>query len=84
MEDPRNWGIQLICMVGKEIVNGKLTGRVASPVICSGYVPDVLSSIDMVSKDFHLTGSGACGKGHKELVKVSSGGPYIKTKMRLG
>jgi len=84
MEDPRNWGIQLLCMVGKEIVDGKFTGKVASPVVCSGYVPDVLQAISMVSDDFELAGSGACGKGHKEYAKVSSGGPCIKTKMRLG
>lgn len=84
MEDPRNWGIQLLCMVGREIVNGAFTGRVASPIVCSGYVPDVLSAISMVSRDFTLSGSGACGKGKKEYVKVSSGGPYVKTRMRLG
>lgn len=84
MEDPRNWGIQLLCMVGREIVDGTFTGRVASPVVCSGYVPDVLSAIDMVSDDFELGGSGACGKGSKEYAKVSSGGPYVRTKMRLG
>lgn len=84
MEDPRNWGIQLVCMVGKEIADGRLTGRVASPVILSGYVPDVLGAVSMVSGDFALAGSGACGKGHKEYVKVSSGGPYVKTRMRLG
>jgi TldD protein len=84
MEDPRNWGIQLLCMVGREIVDGKFTGRVASPVVCSGYVPDVLSAITMVSDDFELAGSGACGKGHKEYAKVSSGGPWLKTRMRLG
>ena len=84
MEDPRNWGIQLIALVGKEIVDGKLTGRVASPVYCSGYVPDVLCAIDMLSKDFELGGSGACGKGYKEFAKVSSGGPCVRTRMRLG
>ena len=84
MEDPRNWGIQLLAMVGREIVDGVFTGRVASPIICSGYVPDVLGAIDMVSEDFALSGSGFCGKGYKEYVKVSSGGPCIKTKMRLG
>jgi len=84
MEDPRNWGIQLLCLVGREIVDGKFTGRVASPVVCSGYVPDVLQAIDMVSDDFELAGSGACGKGHKEYAKVSSGGPCVRTKMRLG
>ena len=84
MEDPRNWGIQLLCLVGREIVDGGFSGRVASPVVCSGYVPDVLRAIDMVSDDFVLSGSGACGKGHKEYAKVSSGGPCVKTKMRLG
>lgn len=84
MEDPRNWGIQLLCLVGREIVDGKFTGRIASPVVCSGYVPDVLGAIDMISRDFRLAGSGACGKGYKEYVKVSSGGPYVKTRMRLG
>ena len=84
MEDPKNWGVQLVCLVGREIRDGAFTGRVASPVVCSGYVPDVLSAIDMVSRDFALSGSGACGKGYKELVKVSSGGPCVKTRMRLG
>jgi len=84
MEDPRNWGIQLVALVGREIKGGKLTGTIASPVYCSGYVPEVLSSISMLSKDFELGGSGACGKGYKEMVKVSSGGPYVKTRMRLG
>ena len=83
MEDPRNWGIQLFCLVGREIVDGKFSGRVANPIVCSGYVPDVLAAISMVSGDFELSGSGYCGKGHKEYVKVSSGGPYVKTRMRL-
>ena len=84
MEDPKNWGIQLIALVGREIRDGRFTGRIASPVMCSGYVPDVLRSITMLSRDFELGGSGACGKGHKEFVKVSEGGPYVKTRMRLG
>jgi TldD protein len=84
MEDPKNWGIQLIVLIGREIKDGAFTGRVASPVYCSGYVPDVLGAIEMVSRDFELAGSGACGKGYKEFVKVSSGGPYVKTRMRLG
>jgi TldD protein len=84
MEDPKNWGIQLVVSVAREIRDGKPTGRVFSPVVCSGYVPQVLSDISMVSGDFELRGAGYCGKGHKEYVKVSSGGPWIKTKMRLG
>ncbi|HAW85131.1 MAG: hypothetical protein A2087_08305 [Spirochaetes bacterium GWD1_61_31] len=84
MEDPKNWGIQLVLTIGREIVDGKLTGRMVSPVVCSGYVPELLSSISMISAAVELGGSGACGKGYKEFAKVSSGGPYIKARMRLG
>lgn len=84
MEDPKNWGIQVMVTYAKEIEDGKLTGKIISPVIVTGYVPDLLESISMVSGDFSLSGSGACGKGYKEFVKVSAGGPYIKAKARLG
>lgn len=84
MEDPKNWGIQCIALLGKEIVDGKLTGNLISPVVMTGFVPDLLKSISMVSETVHLDGAGYCGKGHKEWVKVSDGGPYIKAKVRLG
>ena len=84
MEDPKNWGIQCMVLRGEEIRDGRLTGKLVSPVIMTGYVPDVLGAIAMISAEFDLFGSGACGKGHKEWVKVSDGGPYIKTKVRLG
>ncbi len=83
MEDPKNWGIQGQILYAREIREGKLTGRVVSPVFMFGYVPDVLGSVSMVSKEVQQFGSGMCGKGHKEYVKASSGGPYIKTVMRL-
>ncbi len=84
MEDPKNWGIQCLVNMAREIKDGKLTGKVFSPVVLTGYVPDLLKSISMVSDDFELRGSGFCGKGYKEFVKVSDGGPYIKAKIRLG
>lgn len=84
MEDPKNWGIQCMVNIAREIKNGKLTGKIFSPVILTGYVPDLLKSISMVSNDLELYGSGGCGKGYKEWVKVSTGGPYIKAKVRLG
>lgn len=84
MEDPKNWGIQCIASVGKEIKNGKLTGKVFSPVIMTGNVLDLLKSISMISDDFECYGSGYCGKGYKEFVKVSCCGPYIKCRVRLG
>ena len=84
MEDPKNWGIQCMVNVAREIRDGKLTGRVFSPIVLTGYVPDLLKSITMVSGDFELEGGGFCGKGWKEWVKVSCGGPCIKARVRLG
>ncbi len=84
MEDPKHWGIQCIIKLGREIVDGKLTGKVVAPIIMTGYVPDLLGGISMASPDREVFGSGGCGKGYKEWVKVSDGGPYLKTKARLG
>jgi len=83
MEDPKNWGIQCMVNVGREIKNGKLTGKIYSPVCISGYVPDLLKSISMMSETAELSGTGYCGKGYKEWVKVSEGGPAIKAKAVL-
>ncbi len=84
MEDPKNWNIQCVCSYGREIKDGKFTGRIVAPVVMSGYVPDLLMSISMVSKDFEVIGSGHCGKGYKEWVTVSDGGPYLKARCKLG
>lgn len=84
MEDPKDWGIQCMILMAKEIKDGKFTGNIMSPVIMTGYVPDVLSSISMVSEEVEIFGSGACGKGYKEWVKAADGGPYIKARVRLG
>ncbi len=86
MEDPKNWGIQCAVEKGREIVDGKLTGKIVGPIFLTGYVPTILSSISMISNegDFSLCGGGYCGKGYKELVRVSMGGSYIKAVGRLG
>ncbi len=84
MEDPKHWGIQCMLTKGREIKDGKFTGVVVSPVIMTGYVLDLLKSISMVSDTVEVFGSGMCGKGYKEWVKVSDGGPYLKAKGRLG
>ena len=83
MEDPKNWGIQCVSVKGREIIDGVFTGKIVAPVYLTGFVPDLLKSISMVSPDLELSGSGACGKGYKEFVKTSTGGPYLKTKGRL-
>lgn len=83
MEDPKSWGMQLEALYAEEIVDGKLTGKIYSPVILTGYVPDILKSITGISEDFELATLGYCGKGHKEWVKVTDGGPYLKLTARL-
>ena len=84
MEDPKHWGIQCIVQRGYEIREGKLTGKVVAPVILTGYVPDLLRSITMAGQKAEVFGTGGCGKGTKEWVKVSDGGPYLKARARLG
>jgi TldD protein len=83
MEDPKGWGIQVTCHYGHEIKNGELTGRMFAPVVLTGMVPEVLQSITAVGDDLTL-GGGICGKGHKEYLPVSSGGPHLLMKARLG
>ncbi|MBE6123894.1 MAG: TldD/PmbA family protein [Erysipelotrichaceae bacterium] len=84
MEDPKNWQIQCTAEYGLEIRDGELTGKIVAPVVISGSVLDLLNSITMVSDEFRVIGSGSCGKGHKEWVYVSDGGPYMKGRAKLG
>ena len=83
MEDPMGWGVQVTAHYGEEIVHGQLTGRLYAPVGLTGYVPDLLGSISGIGSDFELS-PGTCGKGQKEMVAVSSGGPHLRMKARLG
>lgn len=83
MEDPQGWGIQCEGLWAQRIKKGKLTDEIHSPVIMTGFVPDILQSISMVGDDLEITGLGYCGKGHKEIVKNTMGGPHLKFKARL-
>ena len=83
MEDPKNWAIQCVAEYGIEIIDGKLTDNYVSPVVMSGYVPDLLKSISMISDDFKIDSGGFCGKGYKEWVRVSDGGPALKARVKL-
>jgi TldD protein len=84
MEDPLGWGVQLQAIRGREIKAGKLTGKFYYQVGMTGYVPDVLASVDGITTELDVSSSGSCGKGHKEYVRVSSGGPYVRCRMKLG
>jgi TldD protein len=83
MEDPQGWGIQVTCHFGHEIKHGKVTSRMFAPIGITGYVPDVLQTVSAVGNDF-AHDAGSCGKGHKELLSVGSGGPHLLLKARLG
>jgi TldD protein len=83
MEDPKGWGIQVSGHYGFEIKGGKVTEKMFAPIGITGYVPDVLGSISGVASDFALSG-GYCGKGTKEIVPVTDGGPHLLMKARLG
>jgi len=83
VEDPMGWGIQVTAHYGEEIVNGRLTGKLYAPVGITGYVPDLLMSVSAIGSDFELS-PATCGKGYKELVPVSTGGPHLRMRARLG
>jgi TldD protein len=83
MEDPKGWGIQVSARYARQVRHGRPTGVLYAPVAISGYVPDVLTSVSMVSRELAFQ-PGTCGKGWKEYVPVSSGGPYLRMRLRLG
>jgi TldD protein len=78
MEDPKGWGIQLEGSMAEEIVDGRLTGRVFSPVVVTGSVPRLLQSVNGVGSEVVEASLGMCGKGYKEWVKVTDGGPALR------
>ena len=82
IEDPQGWGIQFTAGTAREYRNGKPTGKLFSPATVTGYVPDILSRITHVANDFALE-PGTCGKGFKEFVPVTSGGPHLRTRARV-
>lgn len=76
--------IPMMMMITRDKVDFCFSVAFGLYITLTGYVPDLLKSISMVSDKEELFGSGMCGKGHKEWVKVSDGGPYLKCKVRLG
>jgi TldD protein len=74
MEDPKNWGIQVVALgegrSGTELLQEqwslRCSDRQRSGCTCR---------VERVGDTVLHSGSGYCGKGHKEYVKVSSGGP---------
>ncbi len=80
MEDPKGWGIQIQGVTAERVKNGKLTGELYYEIGMTGYLPTLLKNIVGVSKEFEIPGSGRCGKGHHDWVRVAEGGPYLLIK----
>lgn len=83
MEDPKGWGIQLEGSMAEEIRDGRLSGRVFAPVVVTGSVPTLLASVSMVGRTLVESSLGMCGKGYKEWVKVTAGGPALRLRAVL-
>ena len=47
-------------------------------------VENVVKKLDRISDQFKVIGAGMCGKGYKEWVRVSDGGPNLKVRVKLG
>ncbi len=77
MEDPKGWGVQIQGNFGQRIKDGKLIDEYYDGFTLTGFLPDIIKHIKEVSKEFEIEGGGRCGKGHKEWVRVSEGGPYM-------
>ncbi|MHA1269184.1 MAG: TldD/PmbA family protein [Candidatus Helarchaeota archaeon] len=79
MEDPLGGGMQVTSKKGYLIENGEKS-QVLKAITLSGSVLELLRSIDAVSKGPIQLRGGSCGKGHEDIVPVSTGGVYIKVK----
>jgi predicted Zn-dependent protease len=82
-EDPEKLYIYITINLLYQIKGGKLTGKVFKEAIICGDGLDILQNVSMISDGIELCGGGFCRKGNKERLKVSCGGPYIKTIMEL-
>lgn len=80
MEDPKGWHVQIQGITAERIKNGKLTGEMFYEAGMTGYLPTILSNILAVGSQFRIPNGGRCGKGHKEWVRVSEGGPHLLIK----
>ena len=80
MEDPKGWGTQIQGIVAEKIKNGKLTKEFFYEIGLTGFLPTILSNITKVGNKLDIPGTGKCGKGHKEWVRVSEGGSHLLIK----
>jgi TldD protein len=82
MEDPVGGGFQAVALMGHLVKNGEI-GPAVRGMTLTGKALEILKSVDMASREFKLSG-GFCGKGEEDYVPVSSGGPYMRSKIIVG
>ncbi|MCI4331974.1 MAG: TldD/PmbA family protein [Thermoplasmata archaeon] len=84
IEDPLGGNMQIKVKKGRRIEHGKVTEILPSMAL-SGKVLEVLASVRGASRsaDFDMS-PGFCGKGHTDLLPVSSGGPYLLARAVVG
>jgi len=82
MEDPVGGGFQAVALMGYLVKNGEI-GDAVRGMTLTGKALEILKSVDMASREFKLAG-GFCGKGEEDYVPVSSGGPYMRSKIIVG
>jgi TldD protein len=84
IEDPLGGNMQIKVKKGHLIENGEV-GRIVPSLALSGKVLDFLKAIRGIGKrsDFEMS-PGYCGKGHTDLLPVSSGGSYLLSHAIVG
>ncbi len=82
MEDPVGGGFEAKVLRGFIIKDGEVKGQVRSFTL-TGQALEILRTVDMVGDRLELDG-GMCGKGIEDWVNVSSGGPYLRSRIIVG
>jgi TldD protein len=82
MEDPVGGGFEAKALRGFLIENGKVTDVLRSFTL-TGKALEILKTTDAMGKELRLDG-GNCGKGNEDMVPVSDGGPYCRSRIILG
>ena len=80
-DDQNGFLVEVFAEIGGDAVNQIL--RQAHEAQEDAVLIDV-GAVFMATPEVYTDGCGFCGKGHKEWVKVSEGGPYLKARGRLG
>ncbi|MFP4196288.1 MAG: TldD/PmbA family protein [Methanomassiliicoccales archaeon] len=82
MEDPVGGGFEAQALRGYLVEKGEIQGMVRSFAL-TGDALEILKTTDAVGLEFRLDG-GFCGKGIEDMVPVSAGGPYCRSRIVVG